>query len=73
MLPLLGHHPELCVSFIDLDFGFDPQSLTPEDRAPAEQHFALYEARTKTWEADGFPSATVEQNSNCAINFRTQR
>lgn len=68
-----ANHPELCVSFIDLDFGFDPESLTPEDRATAEEHLALYETRTKAWEADGFPSATVEQISDCVTNFRTQR
>ncbi|MEW9306886.1 SRPBCC family protein [Labrys portucalensis] len=68
-----SNHPELCVSFIDLDFGFDPASLSPEDREEAEQHQALYEARTKAWEAEGYPSAAVEQLVDCATNFRTQR
>lgn len=68
-----ANHPELCVSFVDLDFGFDPESLSAEDRAQAEAHFAMYAERTKSWEADGFPSATVEQVRDCETNFRTQR
>ncbi|NKK02553.1 Rieske 2Fe-2S domain-containing protein [Rhizobium leguminosarum bv. viciae] len=68
-----ANHPELCVSFVDLDFGFDPETLSPEDREQAEEHFRLYEDGTKAWEADGFPSAAVEQLADCATNFRTQR
>jgi Rieske 2Fe-2S family protein len=68
-----ANHPELCVSFVDLDFGYDPESLSPEDRAEAEAHFALYQERTRGWEADGYPSATVEQVRDCATNFRSQR
>ncbi|KSV83478.1 SRPBCC family protein [Sinorhizobium sp. GL28] len=68
-----ANHPELCVSFVDLDFGFDPEALSPEDRAQAEEHFSLYEERTRLWEADGYPSAAVEQLVDCTTNFRTQR
>jgi Rieske 2Fe-2S family protein len=68
-----ANHPELCVSFVDLDFGFDPESLSPEDREQAEQHEALYADKTKSWEADGYPSAAVEQLVDCETNFRTQR
>ncbi|MBZ7926492.1 aromatic ring-hydroxylating dioxygenase subunit alpha [Ensifer adhaerens] len=68
-----ANHPELCVSFVDLDFGFDPESLSPEDQETARQHQALYEERTRRWEADGYPSAAVEQLVDCATNFRTQR
>lgn len=68
-----ANHPELCVSFVDLDFGFDPDSLSPEDRAQAEEHFALYAERTSRWEMEGHPSAAVEQLLDCATNFRTQR
>ncbi|MDK4740278.1 aromatic ring-hydroxylating dioxygenase subunit alpha [Rhizobium sp. CNPSo 3464] len=68
-----ANHPELCVSFVDLDFGFDPEALSPEDLEEARQHEALYAERTKSWEADGFPSAAVEQLVDCATNFRTQR
>ncbi|AJD45688.1 aromatic ring-hydroxylating dioxygenase subunit alpha [Rhizobium sp. SEMIA 4085] len=68
-----ANHPELCVSFVDLDFGFDPESLSPEDREQAEQHQALYADKTKSWEADGYPSAAVEQLVDCETNFRTQR
>lgn len=68
-----ANHPELCVSFVDLDFGFDPQSLSPEDREQAKQHETLYAEKTKSWEADGYPSAAVEQLVDCETNFRTQR
>ena len=68
-----ANHPELCLSFVDLDFGFDPESLSPEDRAQALEHEALYAERTNSWETDGYPSAAVEQLVDCATNFRTQR
>ena len=68
-----SNHPELCVSFIDLDFGFDPESLSAEDRKDAERHGALYVARTAEWEALGYPSEAVEHLRGNATNFRTQR
>ncbi|MBD0415209.1 aromatic ring-hydroxylating oxygenase subunit alpha [Oryzicola mucosus] len=68
-----ANHPELCVSFVDLDFGFDPESLSPEDKAQAEEHLALYAERTASWEREGYPSEAVEQLVDCATNFRTQR
>ncbi|MDQ0323004.1 Rieske 2Fe-2S family protein [Pararhizobium capsulatum DSM 1112] len=68
-----ANHPELCVSFVDLDFGFDPETLSPDDRAQAEEHFELYAKRTEQWENDGYPSAAVEQLVFCSTNFRTQR
>jgi Rieske 2Fe-2S family protein len=68
-----ANHPELCVSFIDLDFGFDPESLSPEDRITAQEHLVLYDRKTAEWEALGFPSRAVEHLSGHATNFRTQR
>lgn len=68
-----GSHPELCVSFIDLDFGFDPASMTPEERARAERHMADQAERERRWESEGFKSATVERVVDCETNFRTQR
>ena len=68
-----SNHPELCVSFVDLDFGFDPESLSPEDFAQAEKHGALYAARTSDWEALGYPSRALEHLRGYATNFRTQR
>ncbi len=68
-----ANHPELCVSFVDLDFGYDPDSLSPEDKAQADEHLALYTEQTRRWEAEGHPSAAVEQLTDCATNFRTQR
>jgi Rieske 2Fe-2S family protein len=69
----VGSHPELCVSFIDLDFGFDPAALNAEDRAAAERHLAEHQARERRWEADGFKSTLVERVVDCETNFRTQR
>ncbi|WP_331372750.1 aromatic ring-hydroxylating oxygenase subunit alpha [Sinorhizobium chiapasense] len=68
-----ANHPELCVSFVDLDFGFDPEGLSPEDREEAESHQALYQERTTAWEAAGHPSSAVEPVVDGATNFRTQR
>ena len=68
-----ANHPELCVSFIDLDFGFDPESLSPEDREQAALHQSMYDEKTSKWESEGHPSAVVEQLVDCATNFRTQR
>lgn len=68
-----ANHPELCVSFIDLDFGFDPDALAPEDRLTAEQHGALYAAKTAEWESMGYPSKAIDHLVDCATNFRTQR
>ncbi|EBX4816968.1 aromatic ring-hydroxylating dioxygenase subunit alpha, partial [Salmonella enterica subsp. enterica serovar Newport] len=56
-----ANHPELCVSFVDLDFGYDPAMLNPEDRATAAEHERLYEARIKAWEDEGYPSTPFEQ------------
>jgi Rieske 2Fe-2S family protein len=68
-----GSHPELCVSFIDLDFGYDLETMSEEDRAAALQHEAMYREKTEAWEAAGHPSAAIEQLADCATNFRTQR
>lgn len=68
-----ANHPELCVSFIDLDFGYDPENLSEEDRQEAERHFAMYSDRTEKWEAEGYPSATIQHTRDCVTNFRTQR
>ncbi|MEN3791406.1 aromatic ring-hydroxylating dioxygenase subunit alpha [Fulvimarina sp. MAC3] len=68
-----SNHPELCVSFIDLDFGFDPDQLSEEDRAEAAKHGKMYEERTRRWEDDGFPSQAVEHVRGTETNFRTQR
>lgn len=68
-----ANHPELCISFVSLDFGFDPDALSPEDLAVARAHGALYEARSAAWEAQGFPSRIVEHTVGHATNFRTQR
>lgn len=68
-----ANHPELCVSFVDLDFGFDPESLQPEDKELARKHFELYETKTQEWENLGYPSRAVEHLAGHVTNFRTQR
>jgi Rieske 2Fe-2S family protein len=68
-----SNHPELVVSFIDLDFGFDPASLSEEDREIAEKHMADQAERERRWEAEGFKSAVVKRVIDCTTNFRTQR
>lgn len=68
-----GTHPELCNSFIPLDFGYDPAALSPEEAAEAEAHEANNERKTADWEAMGYPSRAVEHLSGHETNFRTQR
>jgi Rieske 2Fe-2S family protein len=68
-----ANHPELCVSFVEADFGYDPETLSDEDRAMVAEHERLYAERTKAWEDDGFPSAPVEQLAGHETNWRTQR
>lgn len=69
----LGNHPELCLSFIDLDFGYDPAALAPEDRARADAHEARFASVTAQWEEAGYPSAAVLPQADGDTNFRTQR
>jgi len=69
-----ANHPELCVSFIDLDFGYDAQGMNAEKRQAAERHEADFAAKTRAWEAEGHASTTIERLSpDCDTNFRTQR
>jgi Rieske 2Fe-2S family protein len=68
-----SNHPELCVSFIDLDFGFDPAGMNEDDRKEAERHLSEHAQREHRWEAEGHKSAAVVRVSDCATNFRTQR
>ncbi len=69
----LGNHPELCLSFIDLDFGYDPDALSPADRDRAAAHEARFAESTAAWEAEGYPSAAVLPRVDGDTNFRTQR
>ncbi len=66
-------HPELCNSFIALDFGYDPAGLAPEEAREAAEHERRYEQQTAAWEAMGFPSRAVEHLAGHETNFRTQR
>lgn len=68
-----ANHPELCVTAIDLLFGFDPESLSEEDREMVAQSEAIYDEQTRKWEERGFPSSAVEQLAGNVTNFRTQR
>ncbi|EGD57969.1 Rieske (2Fe-2S) domain protein [Novosphingobium nitrogenifigens DSM 19370] len=69
----LGNHPELCLSFIDLDFGYDPAALSQADRERADAHEARFAEVTMAWEAAGYPSAAVLPRVEGDTNFRTQR
>lgn len=68
-----ANHPELCVTAIDLLFGFDPETLSEEEKQMVAESEAVYAARTANWEARGFPSSAVEQLAGNTTNFRTQR
>lgn len=69
-----ANHPELCVSFIDTDFGYDPNGMSAAKRQASEQHEAAFEAKTLAWEAEGHASTTIERlDVDCETNFRTQR
>ena len=68
-----SNHPELCISYIALDFGYDPAELSPEQLAEAHGHERLYAEKTAEWEADGFPSAAIEHLAGHDTNFRSQR
>ena len=68
-----SNHPELCVSFVHYDFGFDPDALSPEEAAEARAHAIRYERQAAAWEADGLPSSAVDHGPGHATNFRTQR
>jgi Rieske 2Fe-2S family protein len=69
----VANHPELCLSFIDLDFGYDPESLGAADRDRAHRHHARFAQATADWEAAGYPSAAVLPRVEADTNFRTQR
>ncbi|MBV9637316.1 MAG: aromatic ring-hydroxylating dioxygenase subunit alpha [Methylobacteriaceae bacterium] len=68
-----GSHPELNVSFVAQDFGFDPAELDPAEAAAAAAHDAEFERRTADWEAMGYASRAVEHLAGHATNFRVQR
>jgi Rieske 2Fe-2S family protein len=68
-----GSHPELVVSFVAQDFGFDPDELSPEDRAASEEHDAEFARRTAEWERLGYPSRPIEHLAGHVTNFRTER
>ena len=66
-------HPELNVSFVAQDFGFDPEELSREERAEADAHQAEFVRRTERWEQEGFASRAVEHLAGHVTNFRTER
>ena len=68
-----SNHPELCVSFVPYDFGYDPDGLSPGRRAEALAHERRIEAATRAWEESGFPSAAIEHLDGEPTHFRTQR
>ena len=61
-----ANHPELCVSFVERDFGYDPDTLSEEDRAEAEEHQRLYEERIKL----GRPKDILRRPSSSLLAMR---
>lgn len=68
-----GSHPELGVSFLSIDFGFDPEELSEEQRREAAAHQREFARRTKEWEAQGLPSTGFDHLAGHVTNFRTER
>jgi Rieske 2Fe-2S family protein len=68
-----ANHPELCVTAIDLLFGFDPATLSDDDKVMVAESEAIYAEKSANWEANGYPSIAVEQLAGNETNFRTQR
>lgn len=68
-----ANHPELCLSFIDLDFGYDPDALTAEDQKLATTHARTYAEQTEAWEKAGYPSAAIDRVVGHETHLRTQR
>lgn len=68
-----SNHPELALSFHAVDFGFDPDELSPHERDEVAKLNALYEERTRQWDACGLASSAIEHTVGQATNFRTQR
>ena len=68
-----ANHPELCVSFVPYDFGYDPAGLSPGQREEAARHEERIGAATAAWESAGFPSVAIEHLDGQPTHFRTQR
>ena len=68
-----GGHPELGVTFIAQDFGFDPDELSPQGRQEAARHEAEFARRTDAWEKEGHASRAIEHLAGHVTNFRTER
>lgn len=68
-----SNHPELSLSFHASDFGFDPEDLSPQERAEICRHDAEYAEQRRRWDAMGLPHAAVEHVVGKVTNFRTER
>lgn len=68
-----ANHPELGVSFHASDFGYDPDALSPHERACVAALDRQYERQTAEWEAAGLAHSAVVHTVGHATNFRTQR
>jgi Rieske 2Fe-2S family protein len=68
-----SNHPELSLSFHSADFGFDPEGLSPSERAEAENLANAYAEKALVWEVAGLDHAPIEHTVGYPTNFRTQR
>lgn len=68
-----GSHPELSNSLNPLDIGFDPSELSATELEDYESYVRQSEAEVSRWEKLGFASSRVEEMTDCATLFRTER
>lgn len=68
-----ANHPELTVTAIGAQFGFDPAVLNDEDRLAYARTASMSVIQTNAWEAKGYFSSPVEHLAGNVTNFRTER
>ncbi|MQT13358.1 aromatic ring-hydroxylating oxygenase subunit alpha [Segnochrobactrum spirostomi] len=68
-----GSHPELNVSFVVQDFGFDPDQLSEAERAEVAAYQANNARHMAEWEGRGLVSHACDHLAGHVTNFRTQR
>lgn len=68
-----ANHPELTVTAIGAQFGFDPDILSAEERSAFAISEGTSASQTRAWEAGGYPSTAIEHLAGHATNFRTER
>ncbi|MQT14227.1 aromatic ring-hydroxylating oxygenase subunit alpha [Segnochrobactrum spirostomi] len=67
------NHPELTVPLFAYGFGFSPEKLDEAGREQAHRYECLLDDSHTAWEAEGFPSRTLEHLDDMDTGYRTQR